>query len=304
MLKSAFARSPFDSESLARVARRTDGDRRSTAELVPWLFRFSDALVVNKDSALMATYAFSGPDADALSTGHILELMDNLVTSLRDTARRPVTMWWTVHRRRSAQYLSAPMPDPVSQQVDDARRATFEQAANYTNRHYVTFTLAPEVGIDRFAGKVSHGMTRDGLPVARSLMQAVRGTFSDQYLFAYTASELATVVETFEHILFGFVAGNPRLACRRLSGDRLGASCTPAARPPAIICRPCRSPTFLRSTSPCAIPKCGPATTTSISTLAVASASGSQQAFQAAVTSGRTAFCRPVSTACSRYRAR
>ncbi|SFT83848.1 VirB4 family type IV secretion system protein [Paraburkholderia aspalathi] len=223
MLKSAFARSPFDSESLARVARRTDGDRRSTAELVPWLFRFSDALVVNKDSALMATYAFSGPDADALSTGHILELMDNLVTSLRDTARRPVTMWWTVHRRRSAQYLSAPMPDPVSQQVDDARRATFEQAANYTNRHYVTFTLAPEVGIDRFAGKVTHGMTRDGLPVARSLMQAVRGTFSDQYLFAYTASELATVVETFEHILFGFVAGNPRLACRRLSGDRLGA---------------------------------------------------------------------------------
>ncbi|WP_175684574.1 VirB4 family type IV secretion system protein [Burkholderia anthina] len=223
MLTSAFERSPFDRESLARVAQRTDGDRRSTAELVPWLFRFSDALVVNKDSALMATYAFSGPDADALSTGHILELMDNLVTSQRDTARRPVTMWWTVHRRRSAQYLSAPMPDPVSQQVDDARRATFEQTANYTNRHYVTFTLAPEVGIDRFAGKVTHGMTRDGLSVARSLMQAVRGTFSDQYLFAYTASELATVVETFEHILFGFVAGNPRLACQRLAGDRLGA---------------------------------------------------------------------------------
>lgn len=223
MLTSAFARSPFDAESLARVAQRTDGDRRSTAELVPWLFRFNESIVVNKDSALMATYAFSGPDADALSTNHVLELMDNLITSLRDMARRPVTMWWTVHRRRRAQYLSAPMPDPVSQQVDDARRATFEHAANCVNRHYVTFTLAPEVGLDRFAGKVTHGMTHDGLSVARSLIQAVRGTFSDQYLFAYTASELAAVVEAFEHSLFGFVAGNPHLTCQRLSGERLGA---------------------------------------------------------------------------------
>ncbi|CAM2187845.1 type IV secretion system protein TrbE [Paraburkholderia sacchari] len=223
MLTPAFARPPFDAESLTRVAQRTDGDRRSTAELVPWLFRFGDSLIVNKDSALMATYGFSGPDADALSTSHILELMDNLLTSLRDMARCPITMWWTVHRRRSAQYLSAPMPDPVSQQVDDARRETFKQAANYTNRHFLTFTLAPEVGIDRFAGKLTHGMTHDGLSVVDSLIQAVRGTFSDQYLFAYTASELTAVVETFEHILFGFVAGNPRLDCQRLSGDWLGA---------------------------------------------------------------------------------
>lgn len=233
MLMPAFARSPFDTESLARIAQRTDGDRRSTAELVPWLFRFSDSLVVNKDSALMATYEFAGPDADALSGSHILELMDNLITSLRDMARRPIALWWTVHRRRSARYLSALMPDPVSQRIDDARRDTFEHAANYTNRHYVTFTLAPEIGIDRFAGKVMHGMTHDGLSIARSLLQAVRGTFSDQYLFAYTASELAAIVETFEATLFGFVAGNPRLNCRRLSGDRLGAFMHACAAPPA-----------------------------------------------------------------------
>lgn len=225
--------SPFDAESLARVAQRMDGDRRSTAEMVPWLFRFSDSLIVNKDSSVMATWEFSGPDADALSTGHVLELMENLITSLRDIARRPVTMWWTVHRRRSARYLSVPMPDPVSQRVDDARRDTFEHGANYTNRHFVTFTLAPEVGIDRFAGKVAHGMTHDRLSIVRALMQAVRGTFSDQYLFAYTASELATIVETFENILFGFVAGNPRLACRRLRDNELGAFMHACCSPPS-----------------------------------------------------------------------
>ncbi|HDR9017879.1 conjugal transfer protein TraC [Burkholderia multivorans] len=232
MLTPASARSPFDAEPLARIEQRTDGDRRASAELVPWLFRFSDALVVNKDSAVMATYGFSGPDADALSTSHVLELMDNLVTSLRDMARRPVTMWWTVHRRRSAQYLSVPMPDPVSQRIDDARRTTFEQAANYTNRHFVTLTLAPEVGIDRFAGKVTHGMTHDDLSLIQSLVQAVRGTFSDQYLFAYTASELRGVVETFENLLFGFTASNPRLDCHRLSGPELGAFMHACCSPP------------------------------------------------------------------------
>ncbi|MFC5428025.1 VirB4 family type IV secretion system protein [Paraburkholderia denitrificans] len=238
MLKPSVARppstlSPFDAEPLARVAQRTDGDRRSTAEMVPWLFRFSDSLIVNKDSSVMATYEFSGPDADALSTGHVLELMENFITSLRDIARRPVTMWWTVHRRRSAQYLSVPMPDPISQRVDDARRDTFERGANYANRHFVTFALAPDVGIDRFAGKVTHGMTHDRMSIIQALAQAVRGTFSDQYLFAYTASELAAVVETFETLLFGFVAGNPRLACRRLRGNALGAfmhaCCSPSS---------------------------------------------------------------------------
>ncbi|MFP3562918.1 VirB4 family type IV secretion system protein [Paraburkholderia sp. SIMBA_030] len=233
MLKPLATLSPFDAESLAQVARRTDGERRSTAEMVPWLFRFSDTLIVNKDSSLMATYEFSGPDADALSSRHVLELMENLVTSLRDIARRPVTVWWTVHRRRSARYLSAPMPDPVSQRVDDAQRETFERAANYTNRHFVTFTLAPQVGIDRFAGKVTHGMTHDGLSVVQALMQAVRGPFSDQYLFAYKASELAAVVETFENILFGFVAGNPRLDCRRLGGPALGAFMHACCSPPS-----------------------------------------------------------------------
>lgn len=233
MLKPSVPLSPFDTESLTQIGRRLDGERRSTAEMVPWLFRFSDALIVNKDSSLMATYEFAGPDADSLSTAHILELMDNLMASLRDMARRPVTLWWTVHRRRTAHYLTVPMPDPVSQTVDDARRETFEQAANYANRHFVTFSLLPDVGIDRFAGRVTHGMTHDGLSIARALMQAVRGTFSDQYLFAYTASELAATVETFENILFGFTASNPRLNCRRLTGAALGAFMHACCSPPS-----------------------------------------------------------------------
>jgi type IV secretory pathway VirB4 component len=233
VLNQSHAVSPYDTESLTQIGRRIDGNRRSTAEMVPWLFKYSNALLVNKDSSLMATYEFAGPDADALSTGHILELMENLTTSLRDMARRPIAMWWTVHRRRTAHYTTAPMPDPISQIIDDARRETFEQAANYANRHFVTLALLPDVGIDRFAGRVTHGMTHDGLSVIQSLMQAVRGTFSDQYLFAYTASELAATVEAFENTLFGFTAGNPRLNCRRLGGAALGAFMHACCSPPS-----------------------------------------------------------------------
>ncbi len=225
--------SPYDTESLARIGERLDGRRRSTAEMVPWLFKYHDSLIVNKDSALMATYEFTGPDTDSMSASQMLELMDNLTDAMRDLARRPVTLWWTVHRRHTDRYVTVPLPDAIAQTIDDERRRTFEQAANYVNRHYVTLTLLPDVGIDRFAGRVMHGMTHDNLSVIGSLAQAVRGTFSDQYLFAYTGSELAAVVDAFENTLFGFTAANPHLTCRRLAGEMLGAFMHACCSPPS-----------------------------------------------------------------------
>jgi hypothetical protein len=40
----------------------------------------------------MATYEFTGPNADSLSASHMLELMENLTDAMRDLARRPVTL--------------------------------------------------------------------------------------------------------------------------------------------------------------------------------------------------------------------
>ncbi|TAM48865.1 MAG: conjugal transfer protein TraC [Paraburkholderia sp.] len=225
--------SPFDTESLSQIERRIDGDRRAVAELVPWLFKFTDQLIVNKDSALMASYAFTGPDTDSLSTTRVAELVRNLVQALRPLTRAPISLWWTVHRRRTSRYLTAPMPDPIAQRVDDAMRRTFNTSANYVNRHTLSICMAPEVGVDRFARRFMHGITHEHMPVLASFWQGVRATLSDQYLFAYAAGELAGAVDAFERMLEGFIASNPDLSCERLEKEKLGAFLHACASPSA-----------------------------------------------------------------------
>ncbi|PTB17786.1 conjugal transfer protein TraC [Trinickia symbiotica] len=215
--------SPFDAEPLSDIARRIDGNRRSVAELIPWLFKFNDQLIVNKDSALMASYTFTGPDTDSLSATRVHELVRNVIHAMRPLARAPITLWWTVHRRRTDRYLTAPLPDPIAQRVDDALQRTFKASANYVNRHTLTMCMAPEVGVDRFAKRFMHGVTHEQMPILAAFWQAVRATFSDQYLFAHTASDLAVAVDTFERLMEGFVAGNPDLDLERLTGEKLGA---------------------------------------------------------------------------------
>lgn len=228
--------SPYDSESLAQIGQRINNPkRRSCAELVPWLFPYDTKRgeIVNKDSGVAVTYEFAGPDTDSISTYQVLEMLEHFISSLRDLGRRPVTIWWTVHRRRTSRYPTRPMPDRMSQIVDDERRNTFEKEGNYTNRHYFTLVLRPEVGIDRFAGRVVHGVTNDELSIPRAIWQAIRASFSDQYLFAYTASELPAVIEAFEASVQGFIASNSNLTAWRLTGKRLGAFMHNVCSPPS-----------------------------------------------------------------------
>ncbi|MCW3677844.1 VirB4 family type IV secretion system protein [Burkholderia cenocepacia] len=223
--------SPFDRESLREIEARTTGASRPCAELVPWLFKFSDDVIVNKDSSVMVAYEYTGPDTDSVSINTVVEMLDHHIRSMAELARFPISIWWTTHRRHTKQYETMPMPDPVSQIIDDERQKAFHASGNYINRHYISLTLAPSVGVDRFMGRFSHSLNRDGLSVPKALVQALKATFSETYLFAYTRSEIEEVVATFERTLSGFVNANPHLTFTRLSGRALGGFMHACANP-------------------------------------------------------------------------
>lgn len=210
-------------ESLSAIHSRLTGDRRAMAELLAWLFPFNDRVIVNKDSGLMAAYEYTGPDTDSVTDAAMLKVVTDLSHALRGLTRRPFNIWWIVHRRRTSTYDTLPMPDPVSQMIDDQRKAAFEKSANYLNRHYFVPVMTPAVGLDRFTGRFSHAMNHDGQSLWKSLGEAVAGTFSDQYAFAYSATELEKEVDRFEELLSGMIASVPAIKCARLIGDRLGA---------------------------------------------------------------------------------
>lgn len=224
---------PLDTESLRDIEQRQNAERRSTSELLPWMFRFNDRVIVNKDSALLASFAYTGPDTDSIGGARLRALVDQLVQALRRLARQPVTLWWTVHRRRVHDYPTLPMPDPYSQIVDDERRRAFAASANYVNQHYFSVALAANAGLDRFLGRFAHALRHDGKSAASALTFAARGLMSDQFAFAYTARELAAAVERFEEMLGALIASQPGLAFERMAGERLGGflhrCCSPAS---------------------------------------------------------------------------
>lgn len=226
-------RSPYDPETLAEIDAR--GRRGAPcADLIPWMMPLSDnQMIGNKDSAIMVCYQFSGPDSDGLSNDDAAGMMRQLQTSMGTLASQPISIWNIVHRRKTDYYATSPMPEPVSQMVDDERRKTFNESGNYVNRHYACLTLEPEIGLSRFAARLMHGINHEGMSIPVSLYHATRAIFSDQYFYAYTASELPRIIEQFERDLSGFVSANPRLTFKRLTGKALGAflhnCCSPAS---------------------------------------------------------------------------
>lgn len=179
----------------------------------------------------MAAYEYTGPDTDSVSAAAMLKVVNDLSHALRGLVRRPFNLWWIVHRRRESDYGTLPMPDPISQIVDDERKAAFERSANYRNRHYFVPVMMPAVGLDKFMGRLGHSMNHDGQSMWKALMEATAGTFSDQYAFAYSASELEKEAERFETLLGSMISAVPALKCTRLVGDALGAFLHATASP-------------------------------------------------------------------------
>ncbi|WP_429500814.1 VirB4 family type IV secretion system protein (plasmid) [Robbsia andropogonis] len=212
----------IDIETLQQAHARMNGAKRPMAELLAWLFAYNDQVVVNKDSALMAAFEFEGPDVDSAADARILRLVNDCARSLRESSRRPLTVWWIVHRRRVADYYTLPLPDPVSQMVEDKRREQYEASTNYVNRHYLVFTMPPEVGLNRFAARFKHQINHDGVNGFTAFIDATKAYFSDQYAFAYAGSELEEQVARFEDILRGIAVSNSDLSLKRIVGDAFG----------------------------------------------------------------------------------
>jgi len=151
-------------------------DVRSAQELLPWLLPLTDGLVACKDSSLLASFEFFGPDADTVGSGEIQQVgaaADRMMLSLRGL---PVTLWWTVRRERTTDYPAEPMPDPVSQMLDDEHRANFLDSSAYINRHFLSVLWMPERSTASMLGKIGVAVG-DGENAFSAIKTAISSTF-------------------------------------------------------------------------------------------------------------------------------
>src|SRR5277367_4676683 len=110
---------------------------------LPWVALIGPGLVLNKDGSFQKTLAFRGPDLASSTDASLVPVRAHLNNALRRLGSR-----WCLHiealRASSEAYPISLFPDPVSDLIDDERRAAFEaQERHFESRYYLTFTFLP-----------------------------------------------------------------------------------------------------------------------------------------------------------------
>ena len=110
---------------------------------LPWVALIGPGLILNKDGSFQKTLAFRGPDLASSTDASLVATRAQLNNALRRLGSR-----WCLHiealRASSQAYPNSVFPDPVSDLVDDERRAAFEaQERHFESRYYLTFTFLP-----------------------------------------------------------------------------------------------------------------------------------------------------------------
>ena len=110
---------------------------------LPWAALIGPGVVLNKDGAFQKTLAFRGPDLASSTQSSLISARAQLNNALRRLGSR-----WCLHvearRTPALAYPDSRFPDPVSQLIDEERRAAFEaEGSHYESRYYLTFTYLP-----------------------------------------------------------------------------------------------------------------------------------------------------------------
>lgn len=114
------------------------------ADLLNWGFMVEDGVVLQKDGSLLAGYQYRGPDLNA-STAEEL----NAVSRHLNDALLPFADGWIFHvdaiRRPASAYPPGVFPDPITQLIDQERRAAYAERASrqFETGYYLVVTHLP-----------------------------------------------------------------------------------------------------------------------------------------------------------------
>lgn len=202
------------------MAASSKGGTRSALELLPWMVPVSDGLVICKDGGLLACYEITGLDLDGTEEARQVELAaaaDRFMDAFKD---RPVTLWWTVHRQRTAEYPGGTFPSFVARMLDEDNRASFEAEGNFRNRHFVSVLWRPGDGSVSVLDRISN-FIGEGVNPLRAVFEGAKAAWLNRNAFAFRAAEIDLALREFEPILERAEGSLFPSAPRRLRGKEL-----------------------------------------------------------------------------------
>src|SRR5881296_3504114 len=114
------------------------------ADLVHWAFMVDEGVVLQKDGSLLAGWRYHGPDLSAATPEEL-----NALSRQVNDALLPSTDDWMFHvdaiRRPAVAYTPSRFPDPVTQMIDDERRAAYAARASrqFETEYFLVVTHRP-----------------------------------------------------------------------------------------------------------------------------------------------------------------
>jgi type IV secretion system protein TrbE len=199
---------------------RFENAARPFAEIAPWLLLVTPTVALNKDGSLLASFRFSGFDLDGLEQSSVDYYAALVEHGLRAFDER-ITLWSSVHRRRSEHYPRSHFPDPIAQRIDDIRAEEFTSGRHYINLHYLSVLYRPAKGADRLLDRFHNLTTHHGMGYLRAMLSALRAQFSPQHGFAYLNADLDQYIAQFEELLDAFCGTLVRIGLTRLENEAL-----------------------------------------------------------------------------------
>jgi type IV secretion system protein TrbE len=114
------------------------------ADLLGWGFLVGDGVVLQKDGSLLAGFDYAGPDVGAATPAEL----DALTRHVND-ALLPFADDWMFHidaiRRPATAYARSVFPDPISESIDEERRAAYRlrESCQFETRYSLVATYLP-----------------------------------------------------------------------------------------------------------------------------------------------------------------
>ena len=114
------------------------------ADLVNWAFMVEDGVVLQKDGSLLAGWRYQGPDLSAATPDELNALSQHV-----NDALLPFADDWMFHvdaiRRPAVAYAPSRFPDPVTQLIDDERRAAYaaQVGRQFETEYFLVVTHRP-----------------------------------------------------------------------------------------------------------------------------------------------------------------
>lgn len=193
---------------------------RSLSELLPWMEFVTDDVVLCKDGSLVASFEFTGIDAEGVEQIDIDTQADRHDRGVKVLGPE-MTLWYTHARKRADEYVSPEeIANPTARMIDQSWRKDFGTRHHYRDRTFLSFVYTPKGGSGRFLDNIGRLMTNGSTPF-QAFIGSIKLSFSGADRFLYTVDEIASGVDVLNAAADQFWAGMTGMKFQRLQGDKM-----------------------------------------------------------------------------------